>query len=178
MKVVIFDTETNGLIENHTIKLNKQPEVIEFYGCVVDLAKKGKILSEFDTLVRPHRPLDDEPKKITGLTDEILATAPYFESVANRVELILQSAPVVIAHNLSFDVEMIELEMERLHRKIAWPRKLCTVEQTIHLKGFRLSQSNLHEFLFGEGFEGAHRAKADVHALVRICVELFKMEII
>ena len=45
MKAFIFDTETTGLVKNRTIKLDDQPEVIEFYGALVDLSKKGgKIL--------------------------------------------------------------------------------------------------------------------------------------
>jgi DNA polymerase-3 subunit alpha len=34
--------------------------------------------------------------------------------------------------------------------------------------------ADLHEFLFGEGFEDAHRAKSDVMATVRCFIELCK----
>ena len=61
MKAVIFDTETTGLVKNRTIKLDNQPEIIEFYGALVDLGKKGKILKEVDTLIKPNKALSMEP---------------------------------------------------------------------------------------------------------------------
>lgn len=186
MRVVVFDTETSGLIQNRTVKLDKQPEVIEFYGCVADL-RTGKIGKEVNTLIKPKTPLSDVPafgekKTITemnGISNEMLKDAPPFEKVADQIFNILQKgAPAVIAHNASFDKEMIDIEAERLGKKLKWPRVICTIEQTIHLKGYRLSMTNLHKELFDEGFTGAHRAKVDVAALLRCCVELHKRKII
>lgn len=75
---------------------------------------------------------------------------------------------------------MIDFEMKRLVTELAWPERLvCTVEATEHLKGHRLSLTKLYEHLFpGENFPGAHRAKADVQALVRCYVEMFKQGLV
>lgn len=181
MKAVLFDTETSGLVKNRTIKLEMQPEVIEFYACSINL-KTGKITKELDYLIKPSKPLDDRPapgskktiSQITGITNEMLNDAPPFKDVAKSIFKLLESAPMVIAHNARFDCDMIEIEAQRLGMEIHWPRVLCTVEQTIALKGFRLSLSKLHEELFGEPFDGAHRAKVDVAALARCCKELLK----
>jgi len=81
------------------------------------------------------------------------------------------------AHNLAYDMEMLEFEFKRLNDTLKglWNKPLiCTVEQTVHLRGIRLSLSALHEYLFNEKFEGAHRAKADVQAQVRCFMELKK----
>ena len=174
MKAFLFDTETTGLIENHTLALDKQPSVIEFFGCLADL-KTGKIISSVDTLIKPPKPVSGEVTKITGLTNDDLANAPTFLEVQDKIFPALEGAPIIIAHNLSFDKEMMELEAERLSRKIKWPRLICTVEQTVALKGFRLSLSALHEHLFNETFTGAHRARVDVEALLRCCKKLHKM---
>ena len=174
MIAFIFDTETSGLIDNRVLPIEKQPELVEFYGCSVDLAS-GEVLSELDTLVRPKRPVSDEITRITGLTNEDLVAAPSFEEVADRIAAAIEGSPRVLAHNLSFDMEMIDLEFERIGRKIAWPRrKICTVEATVHISGFRQSLTGLHTALFGEGFPSAHRARNDVAALVRCAVELFR----
>lgn len=186
MKAFLFDTETTGLISNHTVKLDMQPSVIEFYGCLADL-KTGNIESEFDTFVKPPKPLPDKPNfgdkktitQITGITNEMLENAPPFSDVSGQIRSNLESAPIVIAHNMSFDQEMIDIEFERLGGKLNWPeRRLCTIEQTAHIKGYRLTLSALHEYLFKEPFSGAHRAKADVAALLRCCVELHARDII
>lgn len=173
MKVLLFDTETTGLIDNHSLKLDRQAEVIEFYGCLTDLAT-GEIEKEFSQLIKPRNPASEEITKITGITNEMLEGQPPFSKVAPSIKAFLESAPFIIAHNLSFDKEILDIEFERLQKTIAWPRGLCTVEQTLHLRGYRLSLQALYEYLFNEPFKDAHRAGADVKALLRITVELFR----
>jgi DNA polymerase-3 subunit epsilon len=173
MRALIFDTETTNLISNHSMKLDQQPSIVEFCGWVVDLAT-GNVEGELDLLIKPPNGVTEETTKITGLTDEMLKDEPTFAEQAYDIKNFIEGREAVIAHNLSFDAEMIDLEFERLGQKITWPRKICSVEQSLHLKGFRLKLSDLHELLFGEKFEGAHRARVDVKALTRCCVELFK----
>lgn len=185
MKCTIFDCETSGLPGPRSLKLENQPSIIEIFLCNVDL-KTGKVSKEYETFIKPPKPLSDEPAKgdrktieqITGISNAMLADAPSFAEVSKPIFKMIEKAPVVIAHNAQFDCTMLDLEAERLKYQIAWPRKLCTIEQTLHLKGYRLNQGALYELLFNEPFTGAHRAKADVMALVRICVELHKREII
>lgn len=176
MKALVIDTETTGLIFNHSITLDQQPEVIEYFGCVVDL-KRRKVLSEYETLVKPVKyPMSDAiiAETKTKLSNEMLKHAPDFQIVAPLIKKQIESAPIVIAHNASFDKEMIDIEFERLSDEVKWPPMICTVEQTIHIKGRRLSLTNLHIELFKEPFPEAHRARTDVMALVRCCNELFK----
>jgi DNA polymerase III epsilon subunit-like protein len=174
MRALIFDTETTALVTNHSMKLEQQPSIVEFCGWVVDLAT-GEVEQELDILVRPPSGVTEETTKITGLTDEILKDSPAFAKAAPWIRILVEGDhEAVIAHNASFDKEMVDLEFERLGQKITWPRVICTVEATIHLKGFRLKLADLHEMLFNEKFAGAHRARVDVKALTRCCVELFK----
>lgn len=180
---IIFDTETTGLVENRMLRLERQPYIIEFYACDIDLAT-GEIKSEFDTMIKPvdakGNQITLEPKitKITGINDEMLKDKEPFSAHAQTIFDILEKADLVIAHNLSFDKDMVEIEAQRLRGDVIWPRGLCTVEQTVCMKGFRLTLSRLHEELFGEPFAGSHRAKADVAALARCCIELRKREMI
>ena len=175
---LVFDTETTGLIKNRSIPLHQQPEIVEFYGCIVDL-NTGKIISEFERMFKPSRPMRDDVIKIHGITNEFVADCEAFTlDAANELRAFIESAPCVIAHNLSFDVDMVELEMDRHVIPIKWPRKLCTVEQTYHVHGYRLNLNALHKWLFDEPFKGAHRARADVMALVRCCMELNKRGLI
>jgi len=181
LKALIFDTETTGLPKNRTIKLDLQPEIIEFAAALVNL-KSGKVAKKFSTFIKPNKPLSDKPApgdkktitQITGITNEMLKDAPSFKDTAKDIFNLIQKAPVVIAHNLSFDAEMLDIEAERLKYELRWPRKICSVEATIAMKGYRLNLTKLHIELFGEPFEDAHRAINDVDALTRCCVELFK----
>lgn len=173
--VFLFDTETTGLLDSHLIPLAKQPHIIEFYGCLADLST-GEIIGEIDHLIKPPVPISEEITRITGLTDEALKDSPPFAAVAGRIRAAIEDAPRVVAHNLSYDREMIDIEFERLEQKVKWPRLLCTVEATLHLKGFRLNLTGLHEHLFGEGFPSAHRARNDVQALLRCACELHRRD--
>lgn len=176
MIALVFDTETTGLIDNHVMKLERQPHVTEYYGCMVDLST-GEVQSVLEHLVRiPDKSLLSEKiSGITGITWDMLEPQQPFSALADEIKRQIETAPMVIAHNLSFDMEMMALEYERLSQRIEFPRRrICTVEQTIHMSGFRHSLSTLHEMLFGTAFAGAHRARVDVPALVRCCVELHK----
>ena len=176
MLALIADTETTALVPNRTLRLDKQPEIIEFYGVMVDL-RTGEQFEEIDVLIKPKTPVDETSKafKKVQITNAMLADKPAFSHYAADIRSLIERAPLFITHNVSFDTDVIEIEYERLGEKINWPPRLCTVEQTCHLKGFPLKLSNLHEHLFGTKFEGAHRAKVDVQALARCCVKLHEM---
>jgi DNA polymerase III epsilon subunit-like protein len=181
----ILDTETSGLIENRSMDLARLPEIIEFYGIVANL-DEAKILSSLHRMIKPSRPLimergDKKGKtitEITGISNDMLVHAPPFADVADVIFAFIEEAPVVIAQNASFDVEMLDIEAERLGRKINWPPVLCTIEQSVYLKGYRLNLGDLHQLMTGESFAGAHRARADVEALFRICVAMHKRSMI
>lgn len=175
MKALILDTETTGLISNRTIRSNKQPHIIEFYGCIVDLETGQKTGQDLDLLIKPPVEISAEITKITTITNDLVKDAPSFADVASDIKSLIESAPLAIAHNMAFDRDMVDIEMDRLNLTVAWPTLLCTTEQTVHLKGFRLKLSMLHEHLIGAPFSGAHRAKVDVEALVRCCVKLHEM---
>lgn len=169
----LFDTETTDLTFNRTKKIDQQPHVYEFYGCLFDF-NTGVLIDEIDTLISIPIKIPAKSKKITGIDDDMLIGAPVFKEVAPRIKKLIEGAPLVIAHNMSFDREIIDIEFERLGETIKWPKVLCTVEATLHLKGFRLSLTALHDILFAKAFPEAHRAKHDVAALTRCCAELYQ----
>lgn len=175
MNWFIFDTETTGLIANRLVPLDKQPEIWEIFGLVVN-GENGKEMGKFHRIVKPSNKLSQKVKDITGITQEELEQAPPFEIISGGLQGIMKSiCQGVIAHNLSYDMGMVNLEFKRLGKTFWWPpRKLCTVEATEHYKGHRLSLTALHEHLFGEGFPEAHRAENDVRALHRVFVELLR----
>jgi DNA polymerase III alpha subunit (gram-positive type) len=174
MRALIIDTETTDLISNHSIKLEKQPHMIEYFGRHLDLAS-GEVLGEYETLIKPPIQINATTTRITGITNEMLKDAPPISGVVEFIAENINTTAVVIAHNMSFDAEMINFEFERCSvNGFKWPRQICTVEATLHIKGFRLNLQALHEHLFGERFKDHHRARPDVDALSRICVELFK----
>jgi DNA polymerase III alpha subunit (gram-positive type) len=92
MKAFLFDTETTGLISNHTIKLDMQPEIIEFYGCLADI-EEGEIIQEIDLLIKPKKIIEDDITKITGLTQEMIENSPSFAEVSEVIKWNIENAP-------------------------------------------------------------------------------------
>lgn len=175
--VCVFDTETTDLISSMLIPLDKQPRIIEINAQLIDpetFLEEGPI-EELDFLCHPGFKINETVQKITGIKPDDLQGKAPFRSRAEEVNDFLQSAEEFVAHNLAFDKAIVEIEMERSGLDFSWPSgsvMTCTVEETEHLKGHRLKLSDLYEHLFGETFEGAHRAKADVDALVKCFVKL------
>lgn len=167
MRPFIFDTETTGLVTNSLVALRSQPRAIEFFGHAPESSE------ELEFFCDPGVPLSDEVSAITGIKREDLAGAHPFGYYAERVVAMIEAADAVVAHNLSYDMAIVDFELRRLDLSVNWPRrKICTVEATEHLVGHRLKLNDLHQLLFGEPFSGAHRARTDVMALTRCFNEL------
>lgn len=175
MRHLIFDTETTNLIHNTLQPLGKQPRIIELFGLVLDDEKEWSEAETFHSYFNPGVPIPAEVTKITGIDNDMVKTSPSFVDRAHDVKDLFDNVDVVVAHNLSYDMQVIDFEFARIQRAFLWPlRKVCTVESTECLKGYRLNLNALHTELFGVGFESAHRAENDVRATARCYVELVK----
>lgn len=174
MKALVFDTETSGLIKNRLVPLDQQPRIIEFFGQLVD-TETGETLEELEFFCDPGIQIEPIITRITGIKPEQLQGQPPFKHFAAQVIELIGKADALVAHNLSFDMAMVENDIKRASHEVHWNHRLiCTVEQTEWMRGHRLNLSALHEELFGEPFAGAHRARVDVDALARCFLELFK----
>lgn len=178
MIAAVFDTESS-LVSNSGIALEKQPRVIEFYGCLVNT--DGVVLRELGFLCNPERPIEKEVTKITGITDAMVADKKPFREYIPELQSLFMEADAAVGHNISHDIAVVNFDLQRegILPSLFWPERfICTVEATEHLRGFRLSLSALHEHLFNQGFTGHHRAKNDTMATVKCYVELLKRGVI
>lgn len=165
MEIVIFDTETTGLLKPLNAPLGTQPRIIEFFG--VKLNEEFEIIKEHHVMIDPEEPLSKIINRVTGIYDKDLAGKPKFRDVSEGIHEFMEGSDLRVAHNIDFDNGMIENEFKRLG--IDAPTSahhLCTVRGSMHIMGFRLSLTRLHQILFKKPFK-AHRAKDDVYALTR-----------
>ncbi len=163
MAITIVDTETTDLVMAEGSDIALQPQIIEIYALQVD--KDFNFIREIDTLVRPTRPIPTFITKLTGINDQMVANAPTFAEVYRKLVGVFLGSHTMVAHNLPFDLDMMILELRRIGKEKAFPYppiQFCTVEQSMHLKGHRLKNSELLELAGGGDIDGAHRAKADV----------------
>jgi DNA polymerase-3 subunit epsilon len=92
-ETLILDTETTGLETND--------EVIQVG--IIDL--NGNVL--LNTLVRPTVPVTSEARSVHGITDEVLADAPYFSNLYDTIAGLLRNRRV-LAYNTDFDRRILE----------------------------------------------------------------------
>ena len=174
MIATIFDTETTGLIINPARKLDVQPEIVSLAVLKVNLGE-ATMTDLYYKLFKPQRPIPQEVTKIHGISNEYVKDMPSIEQELPFIIPMLRSGDMILGQNVRFDMDMIELECRRYNTPPPrWPRALDLVENSIYLKGFRLSLTNLHIELFGKEFEGAHRADTDVTITAKCAIEMFK----
>lgn len=177
--MIVFDTETTGLIDNIAAPLRLQPSIIELFALKLD--EEWNEVDTFSTLIDPGTKLDEKITQITGLTDEILKGAPRFVQVYPELVDFFLGERIVVAHNLKYDISMLLLELRRIDAETKFPfppRHICTVEATHHIKGHRMKLHDLYIYLFEEAFEDAHSAEADVRATARCVIELMSRGVI
>jgi DNA polymerase III epsilon subunit-like protein len=177
--VIVFDTETTGLIKNVAVPLKDQPQIIELYAQKLD-DQSLETIGEWHSLFFVKE-VSEEVTNITSITTEMLKDAPKFAQKLESLVKFFLGELILVGHNLAYDRDMLAVELKRLDAslKFPWPhRHICTVEASEAIDGFRLSLTALHEKLFGQGFQDAHRAKSDVSATVNCLRELVNRRII
>lgn len=163
--ITIFDLETTGLVGAKGKDQLYQPHITEFYGVQVD--NNLKFVRDFDTLIKPPVPIPHHLEKMIGITNEMVANAPTFLEVVKQIIKVFLGSHTIVAHNLSFDEEVLITELKRIGKQYHFPYppiKFCTVEQSMYIKGYRLKNGELYKIATGKELVDAHRAKNDVKA--------------
>jgi len=139
--ILIFDTETTGLTLPGAARLEDQPEIIEFAWAAFSAQGINFSPPTFGSfLIKPRGEISAEITKITGLTSADLTDAKPFAAHADYIRDLLSAADVLVAHNFSFDAQMLDIEFGRLDLPgVDIAKGLCTVEATLHLFRHRLT---------------------------------------
>ena len=169
--MIVFDTETTGLLKPNVTELWLQPFITEIYLCKLD--KNFIVVDEYETFLKPLVPIPEEITKITGITNEMVSGAPSFIEIYPDLCEFFNGEQTVFAHNCTFDIGMLKIELSRhnLETKFPWPvDQRCTVELSFPIKNKRLSLEKLYKLATGKKLVDAHRAKNDVLPLVE-CIE-------
>src|SRR3990167_7451711 len=164
--MIIIDTETTGL-------LDEKPYITELY------AYKMKEKQSLTILIKPPIPIPEKITKITGITDTMLKDAKPFSAYLPALQKFFLGEEILISHNIKFDVGMLELELGRCNALLnfPWPPvHICTAElsRMYSSTGHCLHMNELYKYLFKKDFKGAHRAEADVIALVKCVSAMIK----
>lgn len=84
-----------------------------------------QVLHFYETLVNPHVPIPYFIQRLTGINNEMVATAPAFLEIAAQVNELLQDK-VFVAHNVNFDYSFVKHHLQVCGFELN-TKKLCTV---------------------------------------------------
>ncbi len=126
-----------------------------------------KVVNEFTTLINPERFIPAHITALTGITNEMVADAPRFFEIAEKLVKLTENK-VFVAHNVSFDYGFIKAEFRSLGYTFTRDR-LCTVRLSRKLiPGLRsYSLGNLCSELSIK-IQNRHRALGDAMATARL----------
>ncbi len=161
----VIDVETTG----KGINGNRITEI-----CAVRL-KDGEIVDKFTSLVNPEQYIPPFITNLTGIDDALVADAPLFEEISDRILEITNEA-IFVAHNVNFDYNVLRDEF----RKLGIPfvrKKLCTVRLSRKLipNLFSYSLGNLCASI-GIPLNNRHRAEGDTDATVILFQKLLALD--
>lgn len=171
--MILFDTETTGLPLPEASPLKDQPRIIEFAAIKLADKKPFKQIGAIEFLCYPGIPLPEKITEITGLKDEDLKGQAPFKMHFRQLADFFLGERFLIAHNIAFDLSLLRYDLMRIGKLTAFPwpyAQICTVQASMGYKGHRLRLFQLHEMATGKTHDGAHRAMADVEALMT-CVK-------
>jgi len=105
MRQIVLDTETTGL------NARMGDRIIEI-GCV-EILHRRLTGNRFHRYVNPEREIEAGALRVHGLTSDFLTDKPRFADIARDLLDYVRGAELII-HNAAFDVEFLNLELERI----------------------------------------------------------------
>ncbi|MES1217022.1 MAG: exonuclease domain-containing protein [Bacteroidota bacterium] len=126
-----------------------------------------KVIERYESLINPCQSIPSYIQAFTGINDAMVANAPKFEDVAEKVYSLLHDK-IFIAHNVNFDYSFIKANLNDCGYDLN-VNKLCTVRLSRKIfPGFpSYSLGNLCRSL-GITINERHRAGGDTEATVKV----------
>lgn len=153
----IIDTETTGISA-------KNEKITEIAILIFD----GKnIMEKYHTLINPEKSIPYRITQLTGINNQMVASAPKFYEVAKDI-IRLTEGKIIIGHNVTFDYNFIRAEFNEFDYDFR-RKTMCTVKLSRKaFPGFpSYSLGKLTSFL-GVNHSQKHRAMGDAEATLEV----------
>ena len=187
---LFIDTETTGLPKVRDPK----PEEFEYMPRIVQISwylldSTMRRVNDADCYLKQEAPIPKEAIKIHGITDEKIAKeGEELKPVFERLHFDIRRAKYVVAHNIEFDLPIIESEFLRLGIKKPFKgiKKICTMKAGTKFckiprnygQGYKYPKlEELLEHCYFRGWSNirileAHNANADVLVTIKCFIKL------
>jgi len=188
---LIFDTETTGLPRTYHAPMSdvdNWPRVVQVAWQLHD--GKGALLSQKNYIIRPEGfTIPYNAEKVHGIsTQRALEEGQDLREILDIFLTDLVQARYVVGHNIGFDVHVVGAEFLRASLQMPFEEKIELDTKDISTdfcalpggKGGKYkwpTLTELHQKLFGNGFDDAHDAAYDVDATARCFFGLIAQQI-
>ena len=132
----------------------------------------GVVEDEYRSLVNPGRNIPRHIAVLTGISNDMVSSAPPFDHIAADVLERLEGR-IFVAHNARFDWGWVSRQLAEAVGEVPHVERLCTVQMARRLLP-RLRRRNLDAVARHYGIDVAdrHRAHGDALATARILIRL------
>lgn len=155
--IVAFDTETSGPypLESEIVELG----AVKWY--------QGKVIDQFQTLLKPSKPMTQENINIHGITNEMVAAAPLMKDQIGLFHEFIKDS-ILIAHHAPFDLGFIAPEFEKAG--LAFPANMHFCSSLISRALLHTTNHKLQTLVSELNLVGgdAHRAYDDAYACLQV----------
>lgn len=192
MNILVFDTETTGLPKNWSAPVSdvdNWPRLVQLSWVMTN----GKKREEGNHIIKPDGyKISDEVAKIHGITHQrAIDEGKDRKVVLNIFRCFINSADIIVAHNIGFDMAIIGAEYYRLlnsemfDKLFAEKKLFCTMKQSAEILGLAGSHAGgnkypklqeLYKAFFDENFDGAHDSMNDTRACEKCFFEIMKLK--
>lgn len=195
MKVLVFDTETTGLPKRTAGKKNPSPYDTTAWPYIIQLSyilydtEKHTILIDHDHIIKipAHCELTERSVELHGITrDKSQQDGIDIKDAIELFNICLREADMIVAHNISFDKQMMLVECIRYRAPYLFKFKkadqfFCTMKKSVDLCKIpvvcKVSQeilyykyprlSELHIKLFNTTPQNTHNSFVDILICLR-----------
>jgi len=88
----------------------------------------SKVVDSFETLINPEQDIPFYIESLTGISNDMVSSAPLFADVAPRIYELLHDK-VFVAHNVNFDFSFVRYQLSQCGFSLV-SKKLCTVRMS------------------------------------------------
>jgi len=166
---------------------NNWPRLVQIAWIVSD--ELGNIIIKKSFIVKPDNfIIPKEASDIHRITTEMaIKNGEDIRSVLKLFNDAISQSEYIVAHNISYDINIVASELFRLNidSDIFDKEQICTMEQTTNYcaisgpYGYKWPKlSELHYKLFHSSFSEAHDASVDIDITFKCFSELIKKQII
>ena len=195
MKVLVVDTETNGLPEKENnnspsiYNLKKWPNILQLSFLLYDTSNNKLLILE-DNLIKIESSINisEESTKINGITKtQCMRKGKDIRDLLLSFNNILNKCDIIVGHNISFDKRILLVEFIRLGISSNFSNKLtfCTMKNSADIckiKKINIKTNEeynkyptlleLHNFLFDNSPSGLHNSLVDILITLRCYCKL------